>query len=371
MKQGLVLGCVICVLTSLVATSLDVGLTDFFQFWAAARIVTIGGDPYDAATWAAIHMANGAKVMDPQFIYPLPLAILFAPLGLLNPTSAYLLWMQLSACMVAIAVLLCTLVDRRWIVPLLVCIYFFRPLLTNLLMGHLGGLLLLAVTVAVHCWQRDRWWGGGLALSLLAVKPGIGLPIIVLVALWLVVHVPGHNPRLGALGAICIGCVGLLLAGLAYDLAWVGGFIANITAKSPYYGQPSLAGLGWLGGMLAVGLLFLFYVVASRTRDPGVVVGLAVAVAMAAAPYTWTYDHVLLLAPILALLARWPAQRVVIALLAVDLFAAGLTVASASFQSELVNLASPMLVCAAISVERISARKSERDSMEGWEVRCS
>jgi hypothetical protein len=325
----------VCVLARLVTLRADVPQTDFFQFWAAGHIVSSGGNPYDMAMWLSVHEAYSARVMDPQFIYPLPLAILLAPIGWLNPTSAYMIWMQLSVCMIAMAMLCLSARaqhDIKMIFPLLVCGLFFHPALANLMMGHTGGLLLLAVAVSVHCWQRDRWWGGGLALSLLAIKPGLGLPIMALVGVWIIAR---HN--WSALAAICVGCSALLLVGMIYDPGWILKFVHIIYLKSSCfgriagmatcYGQPSVVGMGWVGIALAIILIGAFFV--ANIQSYRCAIGMAVPVGLVLAPYVWTYDYILLLAPMLLLLGRMRISRAIIALLVIDLAAAGMAVVSA------------------------------------------
>lgn len=338
------LGCILCVVASLAATSANVPQSDFFQFWAAGHIVAAGGTPYDAATWQAVHSSNNAKLMDGQFIYPLPVAIMAMPLGFLSPSVAYLLWFQLSTGMLATAVLLCTQSSRRWVIVLLVAGLAFRPVLSALIMGHLVTMQLLAAAAAWRCWTTGRWAAGGLAMSLLAIKPGLGLPIIGLVALWL-----AARRRWAGLAGLAAGGAGLGLIGVVYMVDWPIQFVAIIMAKPGYYGQPSLAGLGLIGVVVAIVLVLEFCRLALFVDDIGTVIGMALAVGLAVAPYVWTYDHALLLLPILVLLGRWPAHLAVLALLAVDLLAAGLAVASSMLQIELINVALPVAV--AISVE--------------------
>jgi len=165
-----------------------------------------------------------------------------------------------------------------------------------------------------------------------AIKPGLGLPIRALVCVWLV-----RRRHWGALAAICAGCSALLWVGLIYDRQWPLELASIILAK-PSCGQISL---GWLGALLAavaVGM-FLF----ANIKAPQVI-SLAIAAGLAAAPYVWTYDYILLLGPILVLVESWPIRSAILALVAVDLLAAGLALASALMQSELANAALPVAV---------------------------
>src|SRR5262245_11735010 len=63
--------------------------TDFFTFWAAGHLIAARQNPYDTAEWVATHQAAGSTSMpNPTFVYPLPLALLFAPLGILSVATA-------------------------------------------------------------------------------------------------------------------------------------------------------------------------------------------------------------------------------------------------------------------------------------------
>ncbi|MDW8227745.1 MAG: hypothetical protein RMJ60_08105, partial [Anaerolineales bacterium] len=67
--------------------------SDFFTFWLAARLVLEGYNPYLTDIWVGGHHLYGATWIPNQtFIYPLPVALLFLPLGALPLYWAYLLW---------------------------------------------------------------------------------------------------------------------------------------------------------------------------------------------------------------------------------------------------------------------------------------
>ncbi|MGA7607447.1 MAG: hypothetical protein WCA79_16135, partial [Anaerolineales bacterium] len=58
---------------------------NFFFFWLAGRMMWTGQNPYNATQWLAGHDAYGATWKPNQiFPYPLPLAFLMAPLGLIS-----------------------------------------------------------------------------------------------------------------------------------------------------------------------------------------------------------------------------------------------------------------------------------------------
>ena len=83
-------------LTTLVAiriiNSIDYHNNDFFTFWLAGHLVATGGNPYASAQWVAGHHEFGVTWIPNQaYVYPLPLSLLFVPLGLLSLKQAYTL----------------------------------------------------------------------------------------------------------------------------------------------------------------------------------------------------------------------------------------------------------------------------------------
>src|SRR5215472_17673818 len=62
---------------------------DFADYWAAARILDLGGDPYDVHQLAQLLGAAGMHTtIGTGYSYPLLLAELLRPLGLLPPMVA-------------------------------------------------------------------------------------------------------------------------------------------------------------------------------------------------------------------------------------------------------------------------------------------
>ena len=298
---------------------------DFFSFWLAGRTVVNGENPYAAALWVENHARYGATwISDETFLYPLPLALLFAPLGMLALPAAAQLWVFLSILMISAAL---ALQVRSWgggwqpayLLPIVAGAFTFRPVLVTLMNGQAGALWLLACTGTIWLWRQERWLWGGVLLSLLALKPSFGLPLIGLAGLWLLV-----SRRWAGLAGLAAGGLGLALLGWLYDPAWVGRYlvIGRGKAAGNFGWSPTFWGalnvfsdcpVGTLcspgAGMLVAGLavctalgltLLVVFLRWQRYLGSERCLALCAASAVLMAPYLWAYDQILLLLPVTA-----------------------------------------------------------------------
>lgn len=319
LRLALVVLLALCPVFVLAATravaTLDYLNSDFFTFWLGGRLEAKGGNPYLPADWVGAHHRFGATwIPNPIFPYPLPLAMMFAPLGLLPFKTAYIVWIVLSECFVAIAVTALVQAAQlpKWAplwFPLMASAYLFRPTLVTLRNGQLGAFLLLVVTGAALLWNCQRWAPGGAVLALLLLKPTIGLPLVFLAMGWLL-----FRRRYRALLATLTVGLGLVVVGWLQDPGWITGFLANGHRKlfDTFGYSPTVWGAAgaicshrfgctlWLGSGLALlvaatGTFLLWRVPALTPLDA---FDLAIPVVLAVTPYLWAYDQVLLLLPV-------------------------------------------------------------------------
>jgi len=293
---------------------------DFFTFWLAGHLLSLGQSPYDAGLWLAGHARFGiAWIPNQTFIYPLPLGLLFTPFGLLPYRTAFVVWLVLlQFMMLAAAALLLKpwppALVRRLFPPLLAGLLIFRPTILTVDYGQLSGMLLLVLAGGVALWEKEKWWQGGAVLALLALKPNLGVPILALLSFYLLLR-----KRWAALAAEAASGLALLLAGWAVDPGWVGSFLRAGGAKlSQTFGfSPTVWGAstllcayrlncvvalgGTMGLVLLAGVVTLIAVERARLT-PSLAAGLAVAATLLLTPYTWTYDQFLLALPIFAVL---------------------------------------------------------------------
>ena len=291
---------------------------DFLPFWLAGRMIVNGENPYDAGQWSAGYSQyENSLLVNPAFLYPLPLAQAFAPLGLLPMRNAYIVWVTISELMILASLSSLLLMDKSEhakliFVPILAGLALFRPTILTLTQGQVSVLFLFGLTGIALSWQRQRWFLGGLLLGLLALKPNLGAPLIALLAAWLLLN--QHWRAL--LGTLVSGIV-LLIAGLIYDPAWVAQYwhVGGNKLAGTFGGSPTVWGLGALishnnltttlliGGFGALIILIGFFrviLLPHTTMSPLSILSLAVCVTLLVTPYTWTYDQLLLLLPVVA-----------------------------------------------------------------------
>ena len=143
---------------------------DFSNFWLAGHLVTQGKSPYDAAQWNAEYPPYELDiVLNPSFVYPLPLALLLTPLGWLSFHTAYFIWVTLLLLMIAISLAMLLAIasnppSKTIFIPLLVGIVFFRPTTLTLIQGQMSGLVLFLLTSMAFLWGKKS--GSGAVSSL-------------------------------------------------------------------------------------------------------------------------------------------------------------------------------------------------------------
>lgn len=307
------------VLISAVAVYFTAGdpLFDFTAFWIAGRLTIEGQDPYLSADWIPVYSQfETLGLADNQtFLYPKPILLLFLPFGALPLKTASILWLVLTQMAVLAAVLFLARSWRsdvriRYLIPFLIGVIIFRPFLLTLNLGQLGAFFLLVLTFNLVLWRRQVFFKSGMLLSLLALKPSLGFPIIALVSLWFLLK--RKWPHFLGLAA---GGVSLLVLGWVFDLDWVSKFLSIGTGKvSATFGfHPTLWGIsGYLcshnqscalasGGTLTVLFLGAFIWAVWKYRDRLSLENLtavSISLALWLTPYLWAYDHLLLVLPL-------------------------------------------------------------------------
>jgi hypothetical protein len=299
-----------------VVNSLDYFNQDFFTFWLAGHMTWIHQSPYAPEQWLASHDLFGLwYIPNPIFPYPLPLALLFAPLGLLPYKEAFITGKVLSEIAIFVSVYLLsgsTFKDKKGIhllLPVFASVVLFRATILTLLNGQLGGFLLLAFCLTIGFWQKGKGWQGAVVLSFVFLKPTIGFPVVLIAmgCLWM------QKNRRTILFILGSGLAWLTI-GWIQNPNWVFLFLSNGNRKlSETIGHaPNLWGMSGavchldlpcitgLGSLLVFILLIAtgYVLFSKRDLSPSALFSLAIPAALMLTPYIWAYDHILLLIPI-------------------------------------------------------------------------
>lgn len=314
------LGAIFALLAIKVVDPIEYANSDFFSFWLSGRMAIAGQNPYVADGWIeAHHEFDATWISDETFLYPLPLSLFFAPLGFLSLYQAFLAWAILSQFMIFWSVVLVSkaypaTLNRHLIPPLFVGIVLFRPTIVTLHNGQLTALLLLAIASTVYFWEKEKWWQGSVFLPILALKPNLGIPIILLLVLYLL-----RSRQIIALGgAVCSGLI-LLIAGLAQNPNWIFEFwnVGHTKLSQTFGFSPTVWGVSAFFcryeqscTLLYGAVISLFFLIGSAyliTRrqgpfSPTQFASLVITIVLLLTPYTWPYDQLLLLIPILTVM---------------------------------------------------------------------
>ncbi|HJT01956.1 MAG TPA: glycosyltransferase family 87 protein [Terriglobales bacterium] len=286
---------------------------DFVEYWAAARVLLAGGNPYSPEAILAAEVPSGFAGQRPLLMWNPPWTLPFLlPFGALSYSKASAAWLVLNLAIVfACADFLWREYGgdtrRRWLGWVLAASFF--PLLTALGLGQIGPLILLGLTLFLR-YHTSRPLLAGAATLLIAVKPQL------LYLFWLILLLDCLRRRNWRLLASAVAA--LLLASLLplllnprlwrdyLDLAGSGEVLRN---PSPNFGTllrmqwgnhawlqyvPMIFGMAWLAPFW-------------RTRRAcwswGEELPLVLLVSLVTTAYGWLFDQIVLLPAIMQLAA--------------------------------------------------------------------
>ncbi|HSK67501.1 MAG TPA: glycosyltransferase family 87 protein, partial [Anaerolineales bacterium] len=197
---------------------------DFQWYFAAARILLEGGNPYDYTRVSSVLLEVTGRAGYNPFFYPLWFGWLITPLSLLPFQIARAIWMLLNLTLWLFGLIrLQQLLDfprpgwRGWLVHLLATVVFAW---TTWKFEQIGILLFVIAVELLIAYQKGQWNRLGIFLALALIKPNVMLIPIGVIGVWLVRR-QNLRPVITAL---------ILLAGL----------VLLTTALTPGWYQPFL-----------------------------------------------------------------------------------------------------------------------------------
>ena len=348
---------------------------DFVKFWAGPRALLMGADPYDQSTWRDTAISLGALRVDwSVYGYFGWAIILMLPFALLPLEAAAAVW---TIGGVALAVLAMRALLRTYLpgVPLAhtliaMTLLVSEPARLCLVFGQ-WSFLLIASLAAMILWARSgREVPAALASVVLLAKPQLFLLTGFAVAAW--ARRSGH--RIFIAGAVIASSL-LVLASVVVLPSWPYVWIHVMPLQSMYDPPRTttpaalLAEIfGPLGTWVALAAIVIGAVIAFRF-DPRSDQWLALwsCLSLAAAPYMWSYDQLLLLVPtvigagVIAQRSRRVAILLVVGVsLILLLVATVLGVAAALRSRETYSAVIPMIVFALLAVALWWSRSDAR-----------
>lgn len=298
----------------------------FFAFWLAGHMQWTGENPYSAVDWTNGHQAFGSTwIPEPIFGYPLPLALVTAPLGLFPVKQAYILWdvlaqLMIAGCIVWLASHWSGLNRQLYAVFVLVAAILNGNIFLGLMTGTFAAVYLVFLTLSLYFMEKNRPWLAGVLLAGLALKPPL-LAVTAMIGLWLLMR---RNWK--AIAGIGLGGVGLLITGLFMDAGWLGKFreVSGTLLDKRLGNQPTIPSYTRLlcGGemscafityaLAAALLVALFAWLVWKKREslsPMMAYSAAIVVGVLLPPYLWSYDYGLLVIPVCYVVFELIRQR--------------------------------------------------------------
>lgn len=314
-------------------------VSDFLSYWAASKQLVHHANPYDADSVFRLQLPEGLPHGTPAVLMRNPPVIfpLVYPLGYLGPAAATRVWMLVLAICFAGSVAVLGRVyrqDRRlWLV------LAFEPALHCLTAEQIGLILALSLSLFLY-FHEKRPFLAGAALSLLALKPHLFVPGMVVVAAWAF-----WERRVRLIAGAAIGTALLCAAAwfidplgwheyraLLHDVAVGNEWIpcVSILLRSRLPGTPMWA--QYVPSILASIAAFLLYLKDRESWDWRERTPMLIALGIFTAPYTWFTDQAALVP--LAVYALSRPVRLVIAFAVLNAVLMLLPLASVNLHSE-------------------------------------
>jgi len=272
--------------------------TDFYSFWAGARL--LGPDLYSPEKVAAVQHAESPLVNGKSFIRPPFYALALWPLGRLPFPTAFLAWQILNIAAVLLAIGLWRCQPSSF-----VACAFFAPLWSCFRLGQDAPILLLLGVMAAKLIERKRELFGGAVLALFVAKPNL----VPLVPFLLMVQ-----KRHRALSGFFAGGIALyLISALAMGFDWLIGYTEAIFGNEGTISPriPGLAGLlnlagapkwcAYLGLLVGAAMIYRY----ARHAKWMHAFAFTLTIAVVFAPRSMVYDLVLILPLVLLCFAPW------------------------------------------------------------------
>lgn len=268
-----------------------------------------------------------------RFPYPPWYALSTFYLGLMSPGAAATLWFELNLVMLFLSVWLLTdgWSGRLRLVAFPLALFFF-PVLGALSVGQYDLPVLLGTSLLIYSLRKENIPLTVLGMVLLTFKPHIGGLILLAAVGWLVFNRERFGKRV--LPPLIAAGVVLFALGFLADPAWVISYPrmllnyqneGNVSACSECASLPvwlsrwffdgSLTTATWIGILLLVILIMMFYFVRSFVTSHEVLLSAALLSTLIISPYLYNYDFLLLLVPFAILISESNLMQKIIILI--------------------------------------------------------
>ena len=189
------------------------GGVDFGVYYAAGRVLLLGGNPYDYSQLVAEIVSSTGATNNPYYYAPW-FTWALTPLVLLPFETARILWAVLNfgfwfwGLFNLSKLIAWPLIGwRRWGMYLLVTFVFAWGTWGS---EQVGVLIFLILTFVILSLEREKWLSGGIWMALLLFKPNITAFPVIALTVWLILR-GKWKPVIGMVGALMLMVVLSLL----------------------------------------------------------------------------------------------------------------------------------------------------------------
>lgn len=283
---------------------------DYIEYWSSAKLFLHGSNPYADAGVLELEKAHGFLLNSPLIMLNPPWSLpLVAWLGLFSERMGLNLWVLFLASCTAASIVLLDIPKQHRLLA-----FLFAPVLASFLMMQSSPLLLLGWALFLRFRKTRPFWSGA-ALALLTIKPHLFLLV------WFVLMMQSIYRRSPAILSGCAAAVAALSAAVTLQVPSIWRYywklIHNSTLdRNNFPTLPTLLrssiNVHWTWLALVPTAIAMVWAVAYYWKnrsvwswsEQGILVLL---ISIAASPYSWTSDQIVLL-PIVAVAFK-PAPR--------------------------------------------------------------
>jgi Glycosyltransferase family 87 len=298
-------------------------INDFVEYWAAAKLLMTGGNPYSPEQLLLLQQSVGWSQTAPLIMWNPPWTLFFiAPLGLLDYGNAQFFWFLLHSVIIFVGGrTLWQTYDgvRRKSWWTAVAVLTFAPTYLVLFLGQIGALILLGLILFLCAVDKQAWVTAGLCVSLVSVKPHLLYLFWLVLVFWVM-----RRRRWRFLGGWLAGAFVTGAAPVTFDPSIYARYLALIktgdvirpfdwatpslgTALATFF---SIAG-GWIHWSPSfAGALWLtwYWRKNAQVWEWRKHLGTVLLVSVTTASFAWTFDQIVLLPAVLQV-AAWMSRR--------------------------------------------------------------
>lgn len=163
---------------------------DFSVYYAAARVLTEGGNPYDYGLVAKVLLEMTGKIGNNAYYYPPWFAWIFVPLSILPFQIARAVWLVINVIVWNIGLWQLSKIIEwppiGWRRYGLFALSTFSLAWITWRYEQAGILVFMVLVSLIVSIQKENWTMAGILLALLLIKPNLTLVVVAGVSLWLI-----------------------------------------------------------------------------------------------------------------------------------------------------------------------------------------